>query len=61
MLFPHLLCIIRLEDLEIADLSNSKGISAILGREKCPFLYSRKKKKSRHFSEVLNDFTKSYF
>lgn len=44
MLFPHLLCIIRLEDLEIADLSNSKGISAILGREKCPFLYSRKKK-----------------
>lgn len=49
MLFPHLLCIIRLEDLEIADLSNSKGISAILGREKCPFLYSRKKKNQGTF------------
>lgn len=42
MLFPHLLCIIRLEDLEIANLSNSKGISAILGREKCPLQQEKK-------------------
>ena len=42
MLFPHLLCIIRLEDLEIANLSNSKGISAKLGREKCHLKQEKK-------------------